>query len=156
MKFVGVTACPTGIAHSAMAAEALETKAKEMGHEMEIEIHGASGADFVDPRVIRNADAVIIASDATVSERNRFDGKPTVEVRLREAMDKPGEVIERAMRAAEKGAAGATEDAAAQEEAEDEAVPTDMGGSGWGAEVRRWLMTGVSYMIPFVVAGASS
>lgn len=153
MKFVGVTACPTGIAHSAMAAEALETKAKEMGHEMEIEIHGASGADFVDRQVITDADAVIIASDATVSERNRFDGKPTVEVRLREAMDKPGEVIERAMRAAEKGAAGATEDAAAQEEAEDEAVPTDMGGSGWGAEVRRWLMTGVSYMIPFVVAG---
>lgn len=153
MKFVGVTACPTGIAHSAMAAEALETKAKEMGHEIEIEIHGASGADFVDRQVIRDADAIIIAADATVSERNRFDGKPTVEVRLREAMDKPGEVIERAMRAAEKGAAGATTDAAAQEEAEDEAVPTDLGGTGWGAEVRRWLMTGVSYMIPFVVAG---
>src|SRR5215210_4613406 len=153
MKFVGVTACPTGIAHSAMAAEALETKAKEMGHEIEIEIHGASGAEFVDPQVIREADAIIIASDATVSERNRFDGKPTVEVRLREAMDKPGEVIERAMRAAEKGAAGAATDAAAQEEVEDEAVPTDMGGTGWGAEVRRWLMTGVSYMIPFVVAG---
>jgi fructose PTS system EIIBC or EIIC component len=156
MKFVGVTACPTGIAHSAMAAEALETKAKEMGHEMEIEIHGASGAEFVDRQVIQDADAVIIASDATVSERNRFDGKPTVEVRLREAMDKPGEVIERAMRAAEKGAAGAAataDDAAAQEEAEDEAVPTDLGGTGWGAEVRRWLMTGVSYMIPFVVAG---
>jgi fructose PTS system EIIBC or EIIC component len=155
MKFVGVTACPTGIAHSAMAAEALETKAKEMGHEMEIEIHGASGAEFVDRQVITDADAVIIASDATVSERNRFDGKPTVEVRLREAMDKPGEVIERAMRAAEKGAAGAaaTDDVAAQEEAEDEAVPTDLGGTGWGAEVRRWLMTGVSYMIPFVVAG---
>ena len=155
MKFVGVTACPTGIAHSAMAAEALETKAKEMGHEMEIEIHGASGAEFVDRQVIQDADAVIIASDATVSERNRFDGKPTVEVRLREAMDKPGEVIERAMRAAEKGAGAAatTDDAAAQEEAEDEAVPTDLGGTGWGAEVRRWLMTGVSYMIPFVVAG---
>ncbi len=153
MKFVGVTACPTGIAHSAMAAEALETKAKEMGHEIEIEIHGASGAEFVSPQVIRDADAIIIAADATVSERNRFDGKPTVEVRLREAMDKPGEVVERAMRAAEKGAAGASTDAAAQEEAEDEAVPTDLGGSGWGAEVRRWLMTGVSYMIPFVVAG---
>ena len=156
MKFVGVTACPTGIAHSAMAAEALETKAKEMGHEMEIEIHGAAGADFVDRQVIADADAVIIDSDATVSERNRFDGKPTVEVRLREAMDKPGEVIERAMRAAESGAAGAAAgsgDAAAQEEAEDEAVPTNMGGTGWGAEVRRWLMTGVSYMIPFVVAG---
>ena len=159
MKFVGVTACPTGIAHSAMAAEALETKAKEMGHEMEIEIHGASGADFVDRQVIADADAVIIASDATVSERNRFDGKPTVEVRLREAMDKPGEVIERAMKAAESRAAGAagaaagSGDAAAQEEAEDKAVPTNMGGTGWGAEVRRWLMTGVSYMIPFVVAG---
>ena len=153
MKFVGVTACPTGIAHSAMAAEALETKAVEMGHEIEIEIHGASGAEFVDRQVIKDADAIIIASDATVSERNRFDGKPTVEVRLREAMDKPGEVIERAMRAAEKGAAGATDDAAAQEEAEDEGVPTDLGGTGWGAEVRRWLMTGVSYMIPFVVAG---
>ena len=159
MKFVGVTACPTGIAHSAMAAEALETKAKEMGHEMEIEIHGAAGADFVDRQVITDADAVIIASDATVSERNRFDGKPTVEVRLREAMDKPGEVIERAMKAAESRAAGAagaaagSGDAAAQEGAEDKAVPTNMGGTGWGAEVRRWLMTGVSYMIPFVVAG---
>jgi len=156
MKFVGVTACPTGIAHSAMAAEALETKAKDMGHEMEIEIHGASGAEFVDRQVIRDADAVIIASDATVSERNRFDGKPTVEVRLREAMDKPGEVIERAMKAAESGAAGvAIGSAGAQDGAdeEDEAVPTNMGGTGWGAEVRRWLMTGVSYMIPFVVAG---
>ena len=151
MKFVGVTACPTGIAHSAMAAEALETKAKEMGHEIEIEIHGASGAEFVDRQVIRDADAIIIAADATVSERHRFDGKPMVEVRLREAMDKPQEVIERAMRAAERGAREI--DAAAEEEAEEEAVPTDLGGTGWGAEVRRWLMTGVSYMIPFVVAG---
>ena len=53
MKFVGVTACPTGIAHSAMAAEALETAAKEKGHDIGIEIHGASGAEFVDRQAIR-------------------------------------------------------------------------------------------------------
>ncbi len=103
MKFVGVTACPTGIAHSAMAAEALETTAKDMDHDIEIEIHGASGAEFVDRQVIRDADAIIIAADATVAERNRFEGKPQVEVRLREAMDKPEEVIHRAERAAEQG-----------------------------------------------------
>jgi len=160
MKFVGVTACPTGIAHSAMAAEALETAAKEKGHDIGIEIHGASGAEFVDRQVIREADAIIIAADATVAERNRFEGKPIVEVRLREAIDKPGEVIGRAERAAERGVTEASAGAvAAKEGAEaeagdgEEAVPTDMGGAGWGAEVRRWLMTGVSYMIPFVVAG---
>lgn len=153
MKFVGVTACPTGIAHSAMAAEALETTAKEKGHDIEVEIHGASGAEFVDRQVIRDADAIIIAADATVAERNRFEGKPIVEVRLREAIDKPGDVVERAVRAAERGESQESAGAAAAREDEDEAVPTDMGGTGWGAEVRRWLMTGVSYMIPFVVAG---
>ena len=160
MKFVGVTACPTGIAHSAMAAEALETAAKEKGHDIGIEIHGASGAEFVDRQVIREADAIIIAADATVAERNRFEGKPIVEVRLREAIDKPGEVIGRAEKAAEQGESEASAGAVAQKEGAEaeagggeEAVPTDMGGAGWGAEVRRWLMTGVSYMIPFVVAG---
>lgn len=156
MKFIGVTACPTGIAHSAMAAEALETAAKEKGHEIWIEIHGASGVDFVDPQVIRDADAVMIASDATVAERGRFAGKPTVEVRLREAIDRPGEVVDRAVAAAEQGAtagAGAADSAAADAEDRESAIPTGGGGVGWGAEVRRWLMTGVSYMIPFVVAG---
>jgi PTS system fructose-specific IIC component len=160
MKFVGVTACPTGIAHSAMAAEALETAAKEKGHDIEIEIHGASGAEFADRQVIREADAIIIAADATVAERNRFEGKPIVEVRLREAIDKPGEVLGRAERAAERGESEVSAGAVAQKEGAEaeagdgeEAVPTDMGGAGWGAEVRRWLMTGVSYMIPFVVAG---
>ncbi|CAN5636681.1 fructose-specific PTS transporter subunit EIIC [soil metagenome] len=152
MKFIGVTACPTGIAHSAMAAEALETTAKEKGHDIEIEIHGASGAEFVDRQTIKDADAIIIAADATVAERHRFDGKPIVEVRLREAIDKPGEVVERAVKAVEQGESQESAGAAAQDD-EDEGVPTDMGGSGWGAEVRRWLMTGVSYMIPFVVAG---
>lgn len=158
MKFIGVTACPTGIAHSAMAAEALETAAKEKGHEIWIEIHGASGVDFVDPQVIRDADAVMIASDATVAERGRFAGKPTVEVRLREAIDRPGEVVDKAVAAAEQGAtagagAAATGSGASDDDDANAAIPTGAAGGGWGAEVRRWLMTGVSYMIPFVVAG---
>ncbi len=160
MKFVGVTACPTGIAHSAMAAEALEEAAREKGHDIEVEIHGASGAEFVEPSTIRDADAVIFALDASVAERHRFDGRPSVEVRLREAIDRPAEVIERAEAAARKGAGAATGSAGAAGVAgadtadeDEEAVPVGASGGGRGAEVRRWLMTGVSYMIPFVVAG---
>jgi fructose PTS system EIIBC or EIIC component len=153
MKFVGVTACPTGIAHSAMAAEALEQAAIEKGHEIEIEIHGASGAEFADPQVIRDADAIIFATDASVAERDRFAGRPSVEVRLREAIDKPGEVIERAEAAAKSGAGAAAASAEGASADDEEAVPVGPSGGGRGAEVRRWLMTGVSYMIPFVVAG---
>jgi PTS system fructose-specific IIC component len=134
-----------------MAAEALEQAALEKGHEMEVEIHGAAGANFVEPSVIRDADAIIFALDATVAERDRFAGRPHVEVRLREAIDRPGEVIEKAEAAAERGAT--VDPAAAQAEVEEEVVPTGAAGGGWGSEVRRWLMTGVSYMIPFVVAG---
>jgi fructose PTS system EIIBC or EIIC component len=153
MRFVGVTACPTGIAHSAMAAEALEQAAIEKGHDIEIEIHGASGAEFVDPQVIKDADAIIFALDASVAERQRFAGRPSVEVRLREAIDKPAEVIERAEAAAKSGAAAAAPAAGASSDEDEEAVPVGSSGGGRGAEVRRWLMTGVSYMIPFVVAG---
>ena len=159
MKFVGVTACPTGIAHSAMAAEALEEAAREKGHDIEVEIHGASGAEFVETSTIRDADAIIFALDASVAERQRFDGRPSVEVRLREAIDRPAEVIERAEAAARKGAGAATGSAGAagagteNSDEDEEAVPVGAGGGGRGAEVRRWLMTGVSYMIPFVVAG---
>ena len=155
MRFVGVTACPTGIAHSAMAAEALEQAAIEKGHDIEIEIHGASGAEFVDPQVIKDADAIIFALDASVAERQRFAGRPSVEVRLREAIDKPADVIERAEAAAESGAGAAAASAAgaSSSDEDEEAVPVGSSGGGRGAEVRRWLMTGVSYMIPFVVAG---
>src|SRR5829696_4706983 len=150
MKFVGVTACPTGIAHSAMAAEALEQAAIDKGHDIEIEIHGASGAEFVDPQVIKDADAIIFALDASVAERQRFAGRPSVEVRLREAIDKPADVIERAEEAVKSGASAAAPAAGASSSDDEEAVPVGSSGGGRGAEVRRWLMTGVSYMIPLV------
>lgn len=158
MKLIGVTACPTGIAHSAMAAEAIEQAAKEKGHEIEIEIHGAMGAEFVDPQVIRDADAIIFATDANVAEKQRFDGKPKVEVKLRDAIDRPAEVVARAEKAAERGvaaggAAGAAGATTTDEADEDDDLLASGSGTSKGAEVRRWLMTGVSYMIPFVVAG---
>ncbi|MGI8649474.1 MAG: fructose PTS transporter subunit IIB, partial [Rubrobacter sp.] len=155
MKFVGVTACPTGIAHSAMAAEAIEQAARDKGHEIEVEIHGAMGAEFVSPETIRDADAIIFATDANVSERGRFDGKPKVEVKLREAIDHPGEVVERAEKAAQNksGVAAAGAAGSVGTEEEDDDLLASGSGTSKGAEVRRWLMTGVSYMIPFVVAG---
>ncbi len=156
MRFVALTACPTGIAHSEMAAEALETAAREKGHEIHVEVHGASGAERLDPETIRSADAVVFAADATIPDRDRFAGLPSVHVTPREAIDDGAAAIERAERAAERSEnviGDAADGDRAERETDESGIPTDLGGEGWGAEVRRWLMTGVSYMIPFVVAG---
>ncbi|HXF38005.1 MAG TPA: fructose PTS transporter subunit IIB, partial [Actinomycetota bacterium] len=107
MRFVAVTSCPTGIAHSEMAAEALEVAARERGDEIAIEVQGASGAPPLDARVIAQADAVIFAVDAMVRDRERFAGLPFVEVRTREAIDRAGEVLERARAAARAAPTGA-------------------------------------------------
>jgi fructose PTS system EIIBC or EIIC component len=153
MKFVAVTSCPTGIAHSEMAAEALEVAAREKGHEIHVEVQGASGAAPFDPQVIAEADAVIFAVDAAVRDRERFAGLPSVEVRTREAIDKAGEVIDRATAVAASRKTSASVGARASETAADILVLPEPGGAGTGETIRRWLMTGVSYMIPFVVAG---
>ncbi|HEY3209141.1 MAG TPA: fructose-specific PTS transporter subunit EIIC [Actinomycetota bacterium] len=147
MKFVAVTSCPTGIAHSEMAAEALEVAARDKGHEIQVEVQGASGAPPLDSRVIAGADAVIFAVDAMVRDRERFAGLPFVEVRTREAIDKAAEILDRAAAAASAAPARAVDVATSPIE-----VPTSEG-AGVGETIRRWLMTGVSYMIPFVVAG---
>ena len=146
MRLVAVTACPTGIAHSAMAAEALEVAAREAGHEIEVEIQGAAGGPGISAATIAAADAVIFAVDAGVRDRNRFDALPSVEVRTRRAIDRPGEVISQIEEVARQaparsGAAASPMTAAAPEGA----TPTE--------KFRIWLMTGVSYMLPFVVAG---
>lgn len=146
MKFVAVTSCPTGIAHSEMAAEALEVAARAKGHEIQVEVQGASGARPLDPQVIAGANAVIFAVDAMVRGRERFAGLPSVEVRTREAIDRGPEIIDRAAAAAQAGPSRTPAVAAERVVTVPEAV-------GRGEVVRRWLMTGVSYMIPFVVAG---
>ncbi len=158
MKFVAVTSCPTGIAHSEMAAEALEVAARQKGHEIHVEVQGASGAPPLDAGLIAGADAVIFAVDAMVRDRDRFAGLPSVEVRTREAIDKAPEILDRAAAA---GKATPTRVAAAV--AGGPGGPGDTaqtglelggtGGAGRAETVRRWLMTGVSYMIQFVVAG---
>ena len=106
MKFVAVTACPTGIAHSAMAAESIEVAAKKAGHEIEVEVQGAGGAVPIDPVKIAEADAVIFAVDAGVRNRERFAHLPMVEVRTREAIDRGPALIEQAEAAAQSRVVG--------------------------------------------------
>ena len=150
MKLVAVTACPTGIAHSAMAAEALEVAARSAGHEIEVEIQGAAPGPGLSATTIAAADAVIFAVDAGVRGRDRFAGLPAVEVRTRHAIDRAAEVISQA----EAASAAA---AATKPEARAAARPAPMAAAAPSAskaeQVRIWLMTGVSYMLPFVVAG---
>jgi PTS system fructose-specific IIC component len=143
MKIVAVTACPTGIAHSAMAAEALELAARDAGHEIEVEIQGAAGGPGLDPATVAAADGVIFAVDAGVRDRDRFAGLPAVEVRTRQAIDRAPAVVAQL---------------AATVEQASERVPTPpmaarAPSASWLEQVRIWLMTGVSYMLPFVVAG---
>ena len=148
MKFVAVTACPTGIAHSAMAAEALEVAARSGGHEIEVEIQGAAGGPPLAPETIAAADAVIFAVDAGVRDRERFSGLPAVEVRTRYAIDRSADVVEQAVRAGNSPRTVKAESGTAVSP-----MATKAPGTSRAAQLRIWLMTGVSYMLPFVVAG---
>ena len=149
MKFVAVTSCPTGIAHSEMAAEALEQAAQRKGHDIRVEVQGAAGSPALPAEAIADADAVIFAVDAEVRDRGRFIDLASIEVSTRRAIDRAEEVLDQAERAAQAGAPAAPT-APGREEVQ---LYEPVGGRGWGTEVRRWLMTGVSYMIPFVVGG---
>lgn len=150
MKFVAVSSCPTGIAHTYMAAEALEQVAKAQGHEMHVETQGSAGSVPLDPQIIAEADGVIFAADLEVKDRERFAGKPLVDVGVKKAVhDAPG-VLAQAIAAVEAGVVPAA--AAPATGAGGPATKVDKNASV-GTRVRQWLMTGVSYMIPFVAAG---
>ncbi|MBK6870092.1 MAG: PTS fructose transporter subunit IIBC [Kineosporiaceae bacterium] len=156
MKLVGVTSCPTGIAHTYMAAEALEVAAKEAGHEMIVETQGSAGSDPLDPAVIAAADAVVFAHDLEVKDRGRFAGKPTIDVGVKKAIsDGPG-LIAQAVAAAEQfrqDPSSVNVTAAAGGGSAGGLTTKVDAGAGTGTKIRQWLMTGVSYMIPFVAAG---
>lgn len=151
MKLVAVTSCPTGIAHTYMAAEALEQAARAAGHEISVETQGAAGADPLPPEVIAAADAVIFGVDVEVRDRQRFESKPIVQVGVKKAISDAAGVVAQAVEAARNapavtpGAAGAPSGPALASKVTD--------GAGTATRVRQWLMTGVSYMIPFVAAG---
>lgn len=148
MKFVAVSSCPTGIAHTYMAAEALEQAAKAAGHECVVETQGAAGSKPLDPAVIAAADGVIFAADLEVQGKERFAGKPVVDVGVKAAVHDPTACIARAVAAVEAaGPRTATKAAAAP------VPPPAARQVGAGTRIRQYLMTGVSYMIPFVAAG---
>ncbi|GAA1049221.1 PTS fructose transporter subunit IIABC [Arthrobacter russicus] len=145
-RLVAVTACPTGIAHTYMAADSLLAAAQEAGVDLQVETQGSSGAKPLDPAVIDAAEAVIFAVDVDVRDRGRFAGKPVVNVPVKRGIDEPAELIQEALRAAadprsaKVPAGGGSGDAKEQNE-------------HFGQKLKRVLLTGVSYMIPFVAAG---
>jgi fructose PTS system EIIBC or EIIC component len=151
MKIVAVTSCPTGIAHTYMAAEALEQAAKDAGHEIKVETQGAAGAEPLAAEDIAAADAVVFAADVDVRNRDRFAGKPLVQTSVKRAINHAGSVLAELEAAAARGPAPAAAGPAA-ESAPAPATKVDRQ-AHLGTRLRQWLMTGVSYMIPFVAAG---
>ncbi len=142
-KLVGVTACPTGIAHTFMAAEALELKAKELGIDIKVEKDGSGGAkDVLTDAEIAAADAVIIACDKNI-DMGRFDGKNVIITSTKEAIHSPEDLIKKASNGetAVYHHTGAVkkESAATNESA--------------GRKAYKHLMNGVSHMLPFVIGG---
>ena len=154
MKIVAVTSCPTGIAHTYMAAESLEEAAKEGGHSIAVETQGAAGANPLTDEQISSADVVVLAADVEVRNRERFAGKPTVIVPIKRAINDPNAVLDQAAALLAAAPAPAPTSGSPPPPARPAATPAraDQGPSG-ATRVRQWLMTGVSYMIPFVAAG---
>ncbi|WP_076263800.1 PTS fructose transporter subunit IIABC [Intrasporangium flavum] len=158
LNLVGVTSCPTGIAHTYMAAEGLENAAKAAGHTMLVETQGSAGSKPLSAAQIAAADAVIFAHDLPVKDAGRFAGKPLVDVGVKKGIsDGPALVSQAEQLVAEWDADPSKREAAA-------AAAATAGASGGltskveegastATKVRQWLMTGVSYMIPFVAAG---
>jgi fructose PTS system EIIBC or EIIC component len=149
-SIVVVSACPTGIAHTYMAADKLAAAGKALGIDVHVETQGSSGSTPLDPAVIRAADAAVFAVDVGVKDQGRFAGKPLVQSGTKRAINEPEVMLREALAAADdpNGRRVAGDGAAASTSA-----GTSGGKPSAGAEVRRWLLTGVSYMIPFVAAG---
>ncbi len=154
LKLLAVTACPTGIAHTYMAAERLTQAAEALGHEMKVETQGSIGAENVlSDNDVGRADGIIIAADKDV-DRSRFAGKRVLVVGVAEGIHHPEQLIERVRDAPVYEGDGGTGRGGGGADAGGAAPKGGPGGRG-GARgvVYRALMNGVSYMIPFVVVG---
>ena len=150
-KLVGVTSCPTGIAHTYMAADALTGAAdKRDDVEIVIETQGSSGTDKLTKRQIEEADAVIFAHGVAVRDIGRFAGKPVVDVPVKKAISDPEELLDRAI---EASTADTPRRVAASGGGGSGGDDDDEGAPGWGSRIQQAVMTGVSYMVPFVAAG---
>lgn len=145
-KILGVTACPTGIAHTYMAAEALEKKAKEMGYSIKVETDGSGGAkNVLTKKEIEECDGIIVAADKNV-EMARFDGKKVLKTSVSSGINKPGELIQRVVdgKVPVYHSDGSEEPASSEYSEEKES---------FGRKIYKHLMNGVSHMLPFVVGG---
>ncbi len=142
-RVLAVTACPTGIAHTYMAAEALEKAGKAMGYPLKAETNGSAGAkNVLTADEIAACDGIIIAADKSV-EMSRFDGKPVLSVSVSDGINKPEELIEKIR----SGAVAVYHHTGAKV-----AVASGQKES-FGRQIYKHLMNGVSHMLPFVVAG---
>ena len=148
-KIVAITACPTGIAHTYMAADALKLAGERAGVQISVETQGSSGSTPLADGTIAGADAVIFATDVGVKDRQRFAGKPVIASGVKRAINEPDTMIAEAVAAADDPGAARVEGTAAAEAA----GSAPAGTLGWGTRLRQILLTGVSYMIPFVAAG---
>ncbi len=154
LRIVAVTSCPTGIAHTYMAAEGIEAAAKAAGHTIDVETQGSAGSTPLGADVIANADAVIFAHDLPVKGIERFAGKPTVDVGVKKGISDGPQLVTQAERLVAEWRADPSKAAAAAAAAPASGMATKVDASASTAtRVRQWLMTGVSYMIPFVAAG---
>ena len=147
-KIVAVTACPTGIAHTYMAADALKYAAEDLGYNFKVETQGSSGNETLTQADIDEADAVVFAVSVNVRDRNRFAGKPYVESPVKRGIDEPEAMLNEALAEAENP--NGKRVAAATSTAEDSSSAVE---GSWGTRIYKAVMTGVSYMIPFVAAG---
>ncbi len=149
VSLVAITACPTGIAHTYMAAEALEAAAERAGVPLLVETQGSAGSTPLPREAIQEAGAVIFAVDVGVRDRSRFAGKPVVSSGVKRPIGDADAMIAEAVRYADDPNAPRVEGSAGDAGAGGASSVTE----SWGGRVRRVLMTGVSYMIPFVAAG---
>ena len=145
-EVLAVTGCPTGIAHTYMAAESLERKAKEMGISLKVEKNGASGIkDALTAEEIEHAKCIIVASDRQV-EMTRFDGKPIIQTKVANGINKAEELLREAM----SGTAPVYHASQSDKDSAESAIDAK---DSFGRQIYKHLMNGVSHMLPFVIGG---
>ena len=142
-EILAITACPTGIAHTYMAAEALEKMGEQLGHKVKVETHGQSGIkNRFTKEEIKNAKAVIVAADTKI-DLSRFDGKKIVKAKVADGINKPKELIEYVL----------SDNAKTYHSSNKNSEEDDAGKEGIGTQIYKHLMNGVTHMLPFVVGG---
>ena len=142
-EILAITACPTGIAHTYMAAESLEKMGEQLGYKVKVETHGQSGVkNKFTKEDIKNAKAVIIAADTKV-DLSRFDGKKLVKAKVADGINKPKELIEHVL----------SDDAKVYHSSNKSNQEDDDIKEGIGTRIYKHLMNGVTHMLPFVVGG---